>query len=140
MVTIILRLNAQALEFYGPLRTLFIDKLKGNVLEHLKEALDHAFDFEVDDAAFEKIADLLKDANAECEFNKIVSYMTGEESVRCRCDDGAEPGRATSLALLYQGGNAVEKIRSILGSTNPDEAAEGTVRSGSSACFSTWSA
>ena len=120
---------AQAQEFYGPLRGLFVQKLRGNVLEHVKEALDHAFDFEVDESAFEKIADLLKDANAECEFTKIVSYMTGVKPERCRSDGGAESGPATSLALLYQGGNAVDKIRSMLGSTNPDEAAEGTVRS-----------
>jgi len=120
---------AQATEFYGPLRGLFVDKLKGNVIEHLKAALDHAFDFEVDECAFEEIADLLKDANAECEFAKIVSYMTGVESEQCRSDGGVKPGQATSVALLYQGGDAVEKIRNILGSTNPDEAAEGTVRS-----------
>ena len=126
----VLRLSvAQANKFYGPLRTLFVDKLKGNVSKHLKPALNHAFDFEISDETYGRIAELLKDANAQCEFLKIVSYMTGVPVNECNAMPETGPGRATSLALLYQGQDAIEKIRTVLGSTNPEEAAEGTVRS-----------
>ncbi|MFH0963884.1 MAG: nucleoside-diphosphate kinase [Planctomycetota bacterium] len=120
---------AQARRFYEPLRQQFVERLRKNVMAHLRGALEGAFDFPVDEETFEKIADELKDANAECEFLKIVSYMTGVAPSECRAGEGSAPGKATSLALLYQGENAIDKIRRILGSTNPDEAAEGTVRS-----------
>jgi len=120
---------AQAVEFYKPLRSQFVEKLKGSVTEHLKSALRGEFDFAICDDEFDRIGDLLKDRNAECEFMKIVSYMTGVPAEECSTAPLKSPGRATSLALLYQGVDAVEKIRRILGSTNPDEAAAGTVRS-----------
>ncbi|NQU74752.1 MAG: nucleoside-diphosphate kinase, partial [Planctomycetes bacterium] len=37
--------------------------------------------------------------------------------------------RAKCLALLYEGPDAIEKIRRVLGSTNPVQAEPGTVRS-----------
>ena len=37
--------------------------------------------------------------------------------------------RGKCLALVYQGVDAIEKVRNRLGATNPLEAAEGTVRS-----------
>ena len=37
--------------------------------------------------------------------------------------------RGKCVALLYQGGDAIEKIRGRLGATNPQEAEDGTVRS-----------
>ncbi|MEK7822024.1 MAG: nucleoside-diphosphate kinase, partial [Planctomycetota bacterium] len=40
-----------------------------------------------------------------------------------------KPGSAKCLALLYRGISAVEKIRNILGSTDPLRAADATVRS-----------
>jgi len=42
---------------------------------------------------------------------------------------GGFAGSETSLALLYQGINAIEKIRTTLGATNPAAAMPGTVRS-----------
>ena len=126
----VLRLSiAQAMEFYKPLRTLFIEKLKDSVTKHLKNALIGEFDFSIRDDEFDRIADLLNKHNAECEFMKIVSYMTGVPPDECLRAPRNAPGQAISLALLYQGVDAIEKIRRVLGSTNPDEAAAGTVRS-----------
>lgn len=126
----VLRLSvAQAIEFYKPLRALFVEKLKGSVIEHVKRALADEFDFAIGDDAFARIADRLKDHNAECEFMKIVSYMAGVPTEECASVPRNAPGRATSLALLYHGVDAIEKIRRVLGSTDPDKAAAGTVRS-----------
>jgi len=120
----------QANEFYGPLRQIFVDRLKFLVERKLREGLAGAFPFEVTDADIGAMAEQLKDQNAEWEFNQIVSFMTGRDP--CQETSAAArraPGRSTSLALLYRGVEAVTKIRERLGPTNPKEAAGGTVRS-----------
>ena len=117
---------AQAEEFYGPLRTIFVEKLKGNVSERVGEALGAAFGFDVTPEMRVEVTEALKDANAEHEFRKIVNFMTGRD------EDGVQllPGeRGKCVTLLYQGKNAIEKIRRRLGATNPEEAEDGTVRS-----------
>jgi nucleoside diphosphate kinase len=68
----------------------------------------------------------LRESNAEHEYRKIVNYMVGAE------EDIFSKGRGRKgkcLALLYQGEDAISKIRAQLGATNPLKASEGTVRS-----------
>ena len=122
---------AQAEEFYGPLRSIFVDKLKPQVVSALNRSVEKAVEFRIPAETYERMADLLKDANAACEFNKIVRYMTGIDPAEAEQNPGLRtaPGREKCLALLYCGENAVSKIRERLGTTNPDTAAEGTVRS-----------
>jgi nucleoside diphosphate kinase len=126
-----LRLSlVQAEEFYGPLRTLFIEKLKRGVVSQLEDVLRSNFEFPITDGQIDAIANLLKDANARHEFYRIVQYMSGRDPYKV--PDGPqklEPGTERSLALLYHGPSAIQKIRETLGSTNPAEAAPGTVRS-----------
>jgi nucleoside diphosphate kinase len=120
----------QGNEFYGPLRKLFVEKLKFLVTNRLRERLADAFSFRLTDQDFAAMTDPLKGRNADCEFNQIVRYMTGRDP---DTETGPEvvsaPGRSTCLALLYRGENAIAKIRERLGPTNPKEAAGGTVRS-----------
>jgi len=121
---------AQAEEFYAPLRRLFVERLKKGVAERAAETLSAAFDFPVSNETAGAVADLLKDANAQHEFNRIVQYMSGGDPYAVTADkEKREPGTEKCLALLYRGPDAVAQIRECLGSTNPDEAAPGTVRS-----------
>ena len=116
----------QAEEFYGPLRAIFVRKLAGQAAERAAKALSQAFGFDITDEMKDKLADALKETNADFEFRKIVGYMTGQD------ESGATlplRERGKCVALLYQGENAIPKIRRRLGSTNPKEAEEGTIRS-----------
>jgi len=126
-----LRLSvAQAEEFYGPLLDVFRAKLRDAVADRAAQALRAAFEFPITDAAVGATADLLKDANARHEFYRIVQYMSGRNPYELTDhDDKKAPGGERCLALLYRGPNAIEKIRTCLGSTNPADAAPGTVRS-----------
>ena len=87
-----------------------------------------SFSFTTDDA--EAVADMLAERNAITEFNKIIEYMTGVNP-----DDISDPSEKASasktkcLAFLYEGPDAIEKIRTVLGSTDPTKAEPGTVRS-----------
>jgi nucleoside diphosphate kinase len=121
---------AQGEEFYGPLRDLFLTRLKGNVTQEVYQRLHGAFNFPFTMADAEALADRLAQRNAAAEFNRIIEYMTGVNP-----EDLTDPGdkatasRTKCLALLYEGPNAVNKIRSVLGSTDPTKAEPGTVRS-----------
>jgi nucleoside diphosphate kinase len=127
----LLRLSiAQGEKLYEPLRTSFVERLKPGLRRQIEQALGRALDFPVPDALYDRITDLLKDANAECEFHKIVAYMTGRDPRSAHAAEERErPGEERSLALLYQGEDAVRKAREQLGATDPRVARPGTVRS-----------
>jgi len=127
----LLRLSvAQGEKLYEPLRSLFVERLKPLLKRRLEEALIAGLDFEVPDDVYDRMADLLKDRHAESEFNKIVAYMTGIEPTTVTSDrERRRPGQERCLALLYQGENAIGKVREQLGSTDPRAAEPGTVRS-----------
>ncbi len=118
----------QAEKFYAPLRTIFVERLKTGVRARVAEVLRNAFEFAVSDETVNALADLLKDANALHEFNRIVNYMSGRDPYAVE-EDKRAPGTEQCFALLYRGPEAVRKIRECLGSTNPRQAAPGTVRS-----------
>lgn len=121
---------AQGEEFYQPLVDIFRKRLGEDVTAALRQSLSDAFDFDIDEATYEKMTDMLADRNALCEFNKIVEYMTGINPASVTHPrDKRKPGKGTCLALLYQGADAVAKIREVLGATDPDKAADTTVRS-----------
>lgn len=121
---------AQGEEFYGPLRGIFVEKLKGNLVQIIYQRLQDAFAFAFTPADAEYLADRLAERNAITEFNRIVEYMTGVNP-----DDITDPAeKATAsktkcLAMLYEGPGAIEKIRKVLGSTDPSKAEPATVRS-----------
>ena len=127
----VLRLTAaQGEEFYGPLRGIFVNKLRGLVASRAGELLRDAFEFEIPDEAVDRVGDILKHLNAAHEFNRIVEYMTGRNPGKLLSPQDRElPGIEKCLALLYTGVDAISKIRNRLGSTNPNEAAVGSVRS-----------
>ena len=116
----------QANEFYGPLRETFVTRLVDSLAGRLREHLQPNLEFTVSDDQYRQMAEVLAEPNAEHEFRRIVNYMTGADE-NPWAGAPAESGRC--LALLYQGENAIEKIRERLGATNPDKAEPGTVRS-----------
>jgi len=119
----------QAEQFYGPLKAIFREKLKPIVAKRLKDALQPAFGFQIAPGQCQAMADILAQSNAEFEFNRIVEYMAGTNPENVAEQDKDTAGKETCLALLYQGANAVEKIRTTLGATNPASASPGTIRS-----------
>ncbi|MCK4851044.1 MAG: nucleoside-diphosphate kinase, partial [Phycisphaerae bacterium] len=120
----------QGIEFYGHLRKLFVERLKGSVKSHLKEALSSTFGFQVSEKIYEHMADELKELNAQREFERIVHYMTGVDLNEITDPQQRQRTSHTkSLAILYRGPDAISKIRAWLGATDPSEAMPGTARS-----------
>ena len=118
----------QAMEFYGPVRQFFVDKFADKVAAKAKEALENAFEFNIPDETVQLIKEQLKVKNADNEFGKIVSFMTGCDPWKTPENEWPSASKETCLALVYQGENAIEKIRNQLGSTDPNKAAPTTVR------------
>ncbi|MBI2192669.1 MAG: nucleoside-diphosphate kinase [Planctomycetes bacterium] len=119
---------AQAEEFYAPLRSMFLQKLRGQVAP-IMEQIQTRFSCLNPDHRFRQISEVLYDLNAENEFNRIIEYMSGRNPAGLSREQKSRPGGAKCLALLYQGMDAVSKIRETLGATDPSKAAAGTVRS-----------
>ena len=120
---------AQAERFYAPLRQLFVEKLKPGVVQRLQKFLGATFDFPIKPEQYEAMASILTENNAQYEFDRIVHYMSGCDPANLTDEQKQRPGKETCLALLYQGVNAIQKIRTTLGATNPAVASPGTVRS-----------
>ena len=121
---------AMGVDFYGPLREIFTTRLKGNLAQDLYARLHDAFAFPFTMHDAEVMSGLLAGRNAITEFNNIVEYMTGVDPDEVT--DEAEQrtaSRTKCLALVYEGIDAIEKIRRVLGSTDPTKAEPGTVRS-----------
>ena len=54
--------------------------------------------------------------------------MSGRRPDTCPAGDADKPGNVKCMILVYEGENAIQKIRDVLGSTDPLKAKEGTVR------------
>jgi nucleoside diphosphate kinase len=120
---------AKGQEFYGPLEEIFASKLKFLVAKGAMKAMDGAFDFEFTEDDADVLADHLAQRNASCEFNKIVEYMTGVDPNSVDESQWPTASNAKCLAMLYEGPDAISRIRHVLGSTDPSKAEPGTVRS-----------
>ncbi|MCP4374581.1 MAG: nucleoside-diphosphate kinase [bacterium] len=120
---------AKGQEFYGPLEEIFVSKLKFLVGKRVMASLGDAFAFEFTQDDADVLADHLAQRNASCEFSRIVEYMTGVDPNSIDESDKATASNAKCLALLYEGPDAISKVREVLGSTDPSKAEPGTVRS-----------
>lgn len=122
---------SQALEFYGFLEDVFRSKLVRNVAIKIAETLEtnDVFPFPITPEEYQRMASVLAAKNAREELHRIIQYMTGYDPDNLPDGlDTSQPGRSMCLALLYQGENAVRKIRDKLGATDPSKAPGGTVR------------
>jgi hypothetical protein len=54
--------------------------------------------------------------------------MAGSRPSQCPAERRDQPGTEKCVALIYQGIDAVRKIREVLGPTDPSKAPSGTIR------------
>ena len=58
----------------------------------------------------------------------IVEFMAGRKPGECPKEEREVPGTEKSIAIVYQGVDAVQKIREVLGPTDPAKAPPGSIR------------
>jgi len=89
---------------------------------HMSVAQGEEFYGPVLDFLVEKLPD------GRAQWESIVAFMAGKRPSECSPEEKIIPGSQPCVALIYQGPNAVAKIREALGSTNPANAHHGTIR------------
>jgi len=61
-------------------------------------------------------------------WESIVEFMAGRKPSECPDDQHKDPGTEKCIAIVYQGEDAVRKIREVLGPTDPAKAPPGSIR------------
>ena len=119
---------AQAEDFYGPVRESLKAVFKRFGADRAAQALSREFGFPVNAVALGSLCDYLAPLFAEREFENIVEFMTGRRPSNCLPEEREKPGTEECLAIIYEGVDAVNKIRDILGATDPLKARPGSIR------------
>jgi nucleoside diphosphate kinase len=125
----VLRMStAQAMEFYGPVRDFLRTKLKDGVSAKAKDILEKEFGFKVSEADQKALGEILGPIQGDSQFDNIVRFMSGKAPGELPQADWTKPGSEKCIALVYEGPNAVAKIRDVLGPTDPSKAPPGSIR------------
>jgi nucleoside diphosphate kinase len=125
----ILRMStAQAMEFYGPVREFLRAKLKEGVGAKTKELIEKEFGFKVPPTEQKALGEILGPLQGDSQFDNIVRFMSGHAPGEIPQADWEKPGTEKCIALVYEGVGAVNKIRDVLGPTDPSKAPPGSIR------------
>jgi nucleoside diphosphate kinase len=119
---------AQAEEFYGPVRDVLKKAFTGTVGERAKDLLSSALNLPITSEQQAQIGTLLGPMAGDQQFNNIVRFMTGHAPSETKGSDRTEPGTEKCIILIYEGIDAVRKIREVLGPTDPAKAPPGSIR------------
>ncbi len=119
---------AQAMEFYGPVREVLRTKLKGMVGAKARAVLEKEFGFNIPATVETQLGDALGATFGDNQFENIVRFMSGHAPSELPEADWTKPGTEKCIALVYEGVNAVAKIRDVLGPTDPSKAPPGSIR------------
>jgi nucleoside diphosphate kinase len=119
---------AQAVEFYGPVREVLRTKLKDMVAGKAKNVLEKEFGFSVPGDKEKQLGDILGPVFGDNQFDSIVRFMSGKAPGELPESEWSKPGSERCVALVYEGVEAVRKIRDVLGPTDPSKAPPGSIR------------
>jgi nucleoside diphosphate kinase len=120
---------AQALEFYGPVREVLRTKLKDGIGERAKLLLEKELGFRIPAKEQKMLGEILGPLQGDHQFDNIMRFMTGHTPSEFKTEaERRQPGTQKCIALVYEGVNAVRKIRDVLGPTDPSLAPPGSIR------------
>lgn len=119
---------ADALAFYAPVKENLRRDLAPVIAEKAKKLLEENFGILLAEKSSGILQETVGKPYADEEYKKIISFMSGS-----RPDDVPEeeynlPGKVKCMVLVYEGKDAVKKIREMLGPTDPMKAPGGTIR------------
>jgi len=119
---------AQAMEFYGPVRETLRTKLKDAVASKARAALEKELGFAIPTENERQLGDILGPLFGDNQFDNIVKFMSGRSPAEVPLGEVNKPGTEKCIALVYEGVEAVRKIRDVLGPTDPSKAPPGSIR------------
>ena len=113
---------AQATDFYGPVRETLRTKLKDLVASKAKTAIERDLGFKIRPETEQALGNILGPVFGDHQFENIVKFMSGRSPAECPPGQANQPGSEKCIALIYEGVEAVRKIRDVLGPTDPSKA------------------
>ena len=119
---------AQACEFYGPVLDVLKDKLRDRTGSLAKLELERELGFAISEDVQRQLGDLLGPIAGQENWESIVQFMAGAKPSECLEAERSQPGSEKCIAIIYQGVDAVQKIRQVLGPTDPSKAPPGSIR------------
>ncbi len=119
---------ADAIEFYGPVREILRTKLNDTVGAKARAILEKEFGLKIPAEHEQALGRMLGPLSGDLQFENIVKFMSGRAPSDCPPDRRDEPGTEKCIALVYEGHEAVRKIRDVLGPTDPSKAPPGSIR------------
>lgn len=119
---------AQAEEFYGPVLEVLQDKLKGRTGETARTVLEKEFGMTFSEDVQTQLGEVLGPVVGRDNWEQIVKFMAGNKPSTTVPERRHEPGSEKCIAIVYQGADAVRKIREVLGPTDPSKAPPGSIR------------
>jgi nucleoside diphosphate kinase len=120
---------AQALGFYGPVREVLRTKLKDGIGERATHLLEKELGLKIPMEQQKALGEILGPLHGDHQFDNIMRFMTGHTPSECKTEaERQKLGTQKCIALVYEGVNAVRKIRDVLGPTDPSTAPPGSIR------------
>ncbi len=119
---------AEAEEFYRPVLDAMIAKLTETSGRRARVALEEEFGVAISDSVEEQLGELIGPSAGRSYWEGIVQFMAGTRPTDCSPEHHTLPGNQKCVALVYQGVDAIIKIREVLGPTDPAIAPFGTIR------------
>jgi nucleoside diphosphate kinase len=119
---------SEALHFYGPVEAALKERLAPKFGLRAKAILEKEFNLSLSEESSKILTESFGIECAKDQFSQIIKFMSGKRPGDYPPDELNKPGEIKCMILIYEGEHAVKKIRDVLGSTNPNEASDGTVR------------
>lgn len=119
---------AEASEFYGPVKDVLRTRLKDMVASKARAAIEKEMGFKVPPAEEKQLGEILGPIFGDNQFENIVKFMSGRAPSEADPAQMNQPGTEQCIALVYEGVEAVRKIRDVLGPTDPSKAPPGSIR------------
>jgi nucleoside diphosphate kinase len=118
----------EAEEFYRPVLEAMIARLTDSTGKRARLALEGEFGIPLGTGTERQLGELFGPIAGRSYWEGIIQFMAGSRPSECSPEKRALPGSEKCVALVYQGVDAVLKIREVLGPTDPAKAPFGTIR------------
>ena len=118
----------EAEEFYRPVLDAMVAKLTGTSGRRARVALEEEFGVTMNTSIEDQLGELIGPLAGRSYWEGIIQFMAGTRPSECSPERQTVPGNQKCVALVYQGVDAVLKIREVLGPTDPATAPSGTIR------------
>lgn len=118
----------QAERFYEPVLDILQEINRLPVANRSALALEQELGFPIPSEIKATLGNLLGPIAGRLHWESLVQFMAGRRPSDCSEAEKIQPGSEKCVALVYQGVDAVRKIRDILGPTDPSKAPTGSIR------------